>query len=101
MTLRRMGCACAVLSVVCVLLIFLFPTFNGPYSAVHGPVTALLSLRAAARIRVGIVLAGLSVVAGGLFPGRRTSLAMPWYHFFIASVERGAAVPVHSAALRC
>jgi hypothetical protein len=101
MTFRRIGCACAVLSVLCVLLIFLFPTFNGPYSAVHGPVTALLSLRAAARIRVGIVLAGLNVVVGGLFPARLTSLATSSYHVFVAGVELDAAGPVHGTALRC
>ena len=42
----------AVLAVVCVLAIFFFPAVQGPYSVVHGPVTALLSLRASAALRV-------------------------------------------------
>lgn len=44
----------AVLAVFCVLSIFFFPGIEGPYPAVHGPVTALLSLRAAARLRMAI-----------------------------------------------
>jgi hypothetical protein len=54
----RIGCALAVLAVVCVLAIFFFPGMDGPYPAVHGPVTALLSLRAAARLRV-LIRAGV------------------------------------------
>jgi len=52
MTPGRIACALAVLAVFCVLGIFFFPGAEGPYSAVHGPVTALLSIRAAARLRV-------------------------------------------------
>ncbi len=51
MTPGRVLCA---LVVFCVLSIFFFPGINGPYSAVHGPVTALLSFRAAARLRMAI-----------------------------------------------
>ncbi len=58
MTPGRIGCALAVLAVVCVLAIFFFPGMEGPYSAVHGPVTALLSIRAAARLRV-LIRAGV------------------------------------------
>jgi len=39
----------SVLAILCVLSIFLFPAVQGPYSAVHGPVTALQSVRS--RIR--------------------------------------------------
>ena len=52
MTPGRIACALAVFAVLCVLAIFFFPSIDGPYSAVHGPVTALLSIRAAARLRV-------------------------------------------------
>jgi hypothetical protein len=54
----RIGCALAVLAVFCVLAIFFFPGMEGPYSAVHGPVTALLSIRAAARLRM-LIRAGV------------------------------------------
>jgi hypothetical protein len=54
----RIACALAVLAVLCVLALFFFPGMEGPYPAVHGPVTALLSIRAAARLRV-LIRAGV------------------------------------------
>ena len=51
MTPGRIACVLAVLAAVCVLATFFFPGMEGPYPAVHGPVTALLSLRAATRLR--------------------------------------------------
>ena len=59
MTSGRTGAQLAVVAVVCVLTIFLFPTMQGPYSAVHGPVSALQATRAAARLRVAIVRSAL------------------------------------------
>jgi len=53
----RIGCELAIVAVLCVLTIFLFPGLQGPYSVVHGPVTALLAARAAARVRIAIVQA--------------------------------------------
>lgn len=53
----------AVLAVVCVLIIFFFPSAHGPYPVVHGPVTALLSLRASAALRVRIVKSALITLA--------------------------------------
>jgi hypothetical protein len=47
----RIGDELAVLTVLCVLMIFFFPVMQGPYSAVHGPATALQAARAAARLR--------------------------------------------------
>ena len=44
---------------VCTLGIFLFPGATGPYSGVHGPVTALLALRQALKAFWSIVLAAL------------------------------------------
>jgi hypothetical protein len=61
MTPGRIACALAVLAVFCVLAIFFIPGHDGPYPAVHGPVTALLSIRAAARLRV-IIRAGVRAV---------------------------------------
>jgi hypothetical protein len=37
----------SVVVLLCTLSIFLFPGVTGPYSSVHGPVTALLALRQA------------------------------------------------------
>jgi len=49
-----------VLTVLCVASIFFFPATRGPYSVVHGPVTALQSAHAAAHLRIAIVQAGLN-----------------------------------------
>ena len=53
------GRVASALAVLCVLAIFFFPGTEGPYPAVHGPVTALLSIRASARLRV-LIRAGVS-----------------------------------------
>ena len=55
--------ALAVLAVFCVLVVFFFPALQGPYPAVHGPVTALLSLRAAARLRLGVMRNSLRAIS--------------------------------------
>ena len=52
----------ALLAVVCVLTVFFFPAIEGPYCAVHGPVTALLSIRAAATLRLRMVRSGLTAL---------------------------------------
>jgi hypothetical protein len=57
---RRMGCKLAVMAVFFVLTIFFFPSTQGSYSAVHGPVTALQAARSAARLRVAIVQGALN-----------------------------------------
>jgi hypothetical protein len=62
---------------LCTLCIFLFPAAAGPYSVVHGPVTALRALQAAVAALWSIAFAGLS-----LSLGVRPSAAMrgcpPW-----------------------
>ena len=60
----RIGCALALLAVLCVVTVFFFPAMEGPYSAVHGPVTALQSARAAAGLRLSLLEAGLNVLKG-------------------------------------
>lgn len=58
----RIDGALTVVAVLCVLTIFFFPAMEGPYCAVHGPVTALLSIRASATLRMRIVRSGLTVL---------------------------------------
>ena len=55
-----MGCEVVLVTLLCVIGIFLFPASAGPYSAVHGPVTALQAIRAAARVRWAVVLAAFA-----------------------------------------
>jgi hypothetical protein len=53
------GSELALVALFCVLTIFLFPAVQGPYSAVHGPVSALQATRAAARLRISILQSAL------------------------------------------
>lgn len=46
--------------VMCVCAIFLFPAVHGPYSVVHGPVTALRSSERGLRLRLATAQAALS-----------------------------------------
>lgn len=74
MVSSRTGRALAILSTLCVLTILFFPETQGPYPVVHGPVTALLSARAADGVRMAIVRAGLDAMS--TFPsGARLRLA--------------------------
>ena len=59
---EQIGDELAIVALVCVLLIFLFPATQGPYSAMHGPVSALQSTRAAANLRISIVYAALKTL---------------------------------------
>jgi hypothetical protein len=60
MTSGRIGCELAVLAVLSVVTIFLFPAIHGPYSAVYGPATSLQSQRVAHRLWNSIVQAARS-----------------------------------------
>jgi hypothetical protein len=57
-----------ILAVLCVAVVFFFPTVQGPYSAVNGPVTAFRSARAAARLRVSIILAAFTLIGNFQIP---------------------------------
>jgi hypothetical protein len=59
MNLSRIAGCFALLAVVCVVAVFFFPAAQGPYSAVHGPVTVFHGARAAAVLRMGVVRAVL------------------------------------------
>ncbi len=63
----RIGWELAVLASLCVLSIFLFPSVQGPYSVIHGPVTALRAMRAAANLRGTLLAAAISLLS--LFRG--------------------------------
>ena len=56
----------AVVAMVCVVSIFFTPLAEGPYSAVHGPVTALRSLRNKLWLVFSMYLASLPVLAAHL-----------------------------------
>ena len=101
MTPGRVACGMAVLAVLCVLGIFFFPVVDGPYSAVHGPVTALLSIRAAARLQMTIVRAGLSAVRSCLDVVRMALVVMSWIVFSAAEFRQSGLSAGFDTILRC
>ena len=97
-TRRGIAYALVLIAIFCVLAVFFFPTLEGPYSAVNGPVTALLSARAAAGLRSAIVCAGLT----GLPLWFVQSIAV----FFVVLFIVAESVPIDESAgqasiLRC
>jgi hypothetical protein len=92
----RTECALAVLAAFCVLLVFFFPALQGPYPAVHGPVTALLSLRAAARLRLGTMRKNLKAISAQVSRTRSTVPAICRADFFVLHFQPESS----SAALR-
>jgi hypothetical protein len=92
----RIGDALATLAVFCVLTIFLFPAMQGPYSVVHGPASALLAVRAAAKVRTAIVQAARRSF------GALTSPLVALAGMFAAEPDLYVlALPERSTILRC
>jgi hypothetical protein len=90
----RTACSLAILVVLFVLFIFFFQALEGPYSAVHGPVTALLSIRAATHLRI-VIRAGMSVLCISpscalffLFATKEPCFAADAIGFIDTSIER-------------
>jgi len=99
MSVGRIEGGFALLVVLCVLSIFFFPGAQGPYSVVHGPVTALLAARAAAGLRMAI--AGVQLVRNYL-SGARVALARSvWTAVPLAGFEVDSLPATCSAVLRC
>jgi hypothetical protein len=69
---RIFGHELAVITIFCVLSIFLFPATAGPYSAVHGPATALIAIRAAMKLRWLMARQAFCSLLLGLDLGLRT-----------------------------
>lgn len=97
MCFRRIGCELAILAVVCVLSIFLFPVMRGPYSATHGPVTALQSVRATTKLRVAMIRPGRHLLRHKLTSSRSVPswMALPGINFSPLLLAE------HSTILRC
>lgn len=100
MTLGRFAAVFALVSVLCVLTVFLFPALQGPYSAVHGPVTAFQSARAAAGVRTAMVRAGLKVIHSF---GREALTFAPalWIPFYPLGSRFEISAPGTDPIIRC
>jgi|HubBroStandDraft_5_1064220.scaffolds.fasta_scaffold561910_2 hypothetical protein len=71
----RIARVIAVIALISVMAILFFPAVQGPYSAVHGPVTVFHAARAAAGLRMTVVRAGLNSIRGHC---RSTMVLLPW-----------------------
>jgi hypothetical protein len=85
-----------ILAIMCTVAIFLFPTARGHYSAVHGPVTTLLSLPVKLRIWLGMALAALRV-SGCMQYDSFAELRLVWQTILLPQ----AVPPGTVAVLRC
>jgi hypothetical protein len=93
----RHGCEIAVLTVICVLMIFLFPLMHGPYSVLHGPVTALRAARAAVHLRLAIVQGALSALANCLI-----SVLVVFAQFSLSKAQfQSVSLPECNTVFRC
>ena len=59
---RQLSYEFALVAILCTVALFLFPAVQGPYSAVHGPVTALLSLKAKVFLCLALLLAAMHLL---------------------------------------
>jgi hypothetical protein len=60
---RQLSYEFVLIAILCVVALFFFPAVQGPYSAVHGPVTALLSLKAKVFLCLALLLAAIHLFA--------------------------------------
>jgi hypothetical protein len=84
--------------IFCVLTIFLFPAVQGPYSAVHGPATALLAAQAALRVRSSIAQAATKRLNRRAIP----TFFLFFYPWLSDAADFGSARPLEcDYLLRC
>ena len=93
----RIGCELVVLTILCVLMIFFFPLVQGPYSVVHGPVTALQAGRAAARLRIVIMQGALNPLGNFLM----SPLVILSCVLLSAAKRRSVSLREYNTILRC
>jgi hypothetical protein len=93
----RIGCELVAMAVLCVLMIFLFPAMQGPYSVVHGPATALQSARAAARLRTAIVQGAFNSLGNSLIS---PLVVLSWVSLSAAEFQ-SIGLPEYNTILRC
>jgi hypothetical protein len=97
----RIEGALAVVAVLCVLTIFFFPAMNGPYCVVHGPVTALLSIRASATLRMRFMRSRLSALRDRLHRAYQAQVLLVPSPVWFTGSQRDDLAASGSAILRC
>jgi hypothetical protein len=90
-----------VLAAFCVLVVFFLPALQGPYPAVHGPATALLSLRAAARLRLDAMRDRLRAIPARVARARAIMPALLRSEFLLLHFEPESCSDALGSILRC
>ena len=93
----RIGCELAVVTVLCVLMIFFFPLLQGPYSVVNGPATVFQAARAAARLRIVIMQGALNSLGSLLI----SPIVILSWMLLSQAESRSVSLPEYNAILRC
>ena len=97
----RTECALAVLAGFCVLVVLFFPASQEPYPSVHGPVTALWSLRAAARLRLDLMRNSLRLMSARVACGRSIIPVLLPSEFLVLHCGPESSSAALSSILRC
>ncbi len=92
---RQLSYEIVILAILCTAGIFFFPAVRGPYSAVHGPVTALRSIKTRLQRWLVMALAPLYVL-GYRLPGYDAALRIPQHGVVAPRSSRE-----HTSVLRC
>lgn len=95
MFFRQLRYELALVAILCVIALFFFPALQGPYSAVHGPVTALLSLKAKLFLCLALLLAAMHLLMRCV--SVCSTLRIPLDTLFLGARFD----PDHNAVLRC
>ncbi len=93
---RQFDCEFAILVVLAVIAVFLFPVAGGSYSAMHGPVTALRSATGQLKIWLLLALARFS-----LFGRFRFASLIGFFALGIHGLSSRPSIPDNSPVLRC
>jgi len=93
---RQLSYEFALVAILCTVALFLFPAVQGPYSAVHGPVTALLSLKAKVFLCLALLFAAMHLLAHRMAV-RHLALRIPLDSCFLPTSFDSE----HAAVLRC
>lgn len=92
---RHFSFGFVLVAILCIIVLFFFPGVEGPYSALHGPVTVLVSLKAKLCLCLALLLAAMHLLGRSVAVSR--ALRIPLDKPFLS----GLFDPYPNAVLRC
>jgi hypothetical protein len=87
---RQLTSEFAVVAILCAAAVLFFPSVRGPYSAVHGPVTALRSVQTRLKMWLVMTLAALHILGCSLAACRSVLSALSGRAFSFRSSPPGS-----------